>query len=109
MGIFFGSKISLPYLRGMENKNTMKEQEITGVKWNCLFYQPEGQMLVQIYNNKTEEIIIEEVVKNQEDYDFALEVFIKANQNLLASAVFETIVLDRDEIEVCEIDEDLPF
>ena len=87
----------------------MKEQEIQGVKWNCLFYQPEGQMLVQIYNNKTEDIIIEEVVKNQEEYDFALEVFTKANQNLLACAVFEAVVLNKDEIEVCEIDAELPF
>ncbi len=61
----------------------MKEQGIQGVKWNCLFYQPEEEMLVQIYNNKTEEIIIEEVVKNQEEYDFALQVFTKANQNVI--------------------------
>ena len=61
----------------------MKEQEIKGVKWNCLFYQPEDQMLVQIYDNKTEDIIVEEVVKNQEEYDFALEVFMNANQNVI--------------------------
>lgn len=61
----------------------MKEQEIKGVRWNCLFYKPNGKMLVQIYNNKTEDIIIEEVVKNQEEYDFVLEVFTKANQNVI--------------------------
>jgi hypothetical protein len=70
----------------------MKEQEIQGVKWNCLFYQPEEEMLVQIYNNKTEEIIVERVVKNQEEYDFVFEAF--------------TII---DVVLNTENDEDLPF
>ena len=61
----------------------MKEQEIKGVKWNCLFYQPEGDMLVQIYDKQTDDIIVEDVIRNQEEYDFALEVFTTANQNLI--------------------------
>jgi len=59
------------------NNNTMKEQEIKGNKWSLVFYYPVGskQMYSQIYDNMTEDIVDESVVNNQDDYDFAVEVF----------------------------------
>jgi hypothetical protein len=62
----------------------MKEQEILGIKWNLLFYYPLGENNLhgQIYDNNNENVIIEEVIKNQKEYDFILEVFTMANENV---------------------------
>jgi hypothetical protein len=58
----------------------MKEQEIFGIKLNLLFYYPLGEnnLHAQIYDNN-ENVIFEEVVKTQKEYDFILDVFTVTN------------------------------
>jgi len=65
----------------------MKEQEIIGFKWNILFYSNDYGMFAQIYDKETEDIILEDKIKTQEDYDFALEVFTTADNNVKKSLV----------------------
>ena len=52
------------------NKET---KELEGIKWNLLFYFPLGEkkLHAQIYDKITEDVIVEEIIKTQEDYDFA--------------------------------------
>jgi hypothetical protein len=63
------------------NKET---KELEGIKWNLLFYFPLGEkkLHAQIYDKITEDVIVEEIIKTQEDYDFAIEVFTMANENI---------------------------
>ncbi len=67
----------------------MEEKELEGIKWNLLFYVPLGQkkLHAQIYDKITEDVIEEGVIKTQEDYDFAIEVFTMANENIKKSLV----------------------
>ena len=65
----------------------MKEQEITGFKWNIVFYSNDNGMFAQIYDKETEDVIVEDKIKTQEDYDFALEVFTTADNNVKKSLV----------------------
>jgi hypothetical protein len=64
-------------------ENNMKEQETKGNKWTLVFYYPVGkkQLYAQIYDNVTEDVIEEDVITNQDDYDFAIEVFTLADAN----------------------------
>jgi hypothetical protein len=59
-------------------------KELVGIKWNLLFYIPlgENKLHAQIYDKITEDVIVEEIVETQEDYDFAIEVFTMANKNI---------------------------
>lgn len=61
----------------------MKEQTIVGNYWSLLFYYPDGkkQLHGQIYDNRTDEWIDEDIVKTQEDYDFFIEVLTIADNN----------------------------
>ena len=61
----------------------MKTQELIGNKWNLLFYYPLGEnnLHAQFYDKVTEDVIEEDIIKNQEEYDFAIEVFTLANRN----------------------------
>jgi hypothetical protein len=61
----------------------MKTQTIKGNYWSLQFYYPVGkkQLYGQIYDNKSDEMIDEDIVKTQEDYDFFIEVLTIADNN----------------------------
>jgi hypothetical protein len=51
----------------------MKEQEFIGEEFNLLFYYPDGvdgkkKMRAQIYNKKTDLVVIEVKVHNEDEY-----------------------------------------
>lgn len=55
----------------------MNEQEILGNHYNLIFYYPVGSHLLysQIYDINSDEVIAENPVRNELDYDFAIMIY----------------------------------
>jgi hypothetical protein len=70
------------YRKQKEEKFKKEEREIEGVLWNLLFYVPLGKkkLRAQVYNKITDVMIVENVIKTQEDYDFVLSLFLSADE-----------------------------
>lgn len=63
----------------------MNEQEIIGNHISLIFYYPVGAHLLysQVYYNNTEDVLEENPVYDQRDYDF-VEMMIKATDNKIS-------------------------
>lgn len=71
-------------MKNRQNINRTIINEKVGVKWTMIKYwsnHKKPKLIVGIYDNNTNEAIILEQIKSDDDFDFALEVFTKANKN----------------------------
>jgi hypothetical protein len=73
-------------------KTKMKEQEIKGNKWTLVFYYPVGKKQLQgkITDNFTQEVVKQGKIKNQEEYNFAIDFFTKADTNWTKNNMVES-------------------
>ena len=61
----------------------MKAQIIKGNYWYIKFYNPKGKKTLHghIYDNFTGKLLDKDIISNQEDYDFFIEMFTIADNH----------------------------